>query len=120
MGQQETSALNQMNEMLQGTLDEQTRLLIQVKTLEDQVKALRRDLQTAQNEAANKTKDVDILRSCLRRSEQHKRKNERDVRETETEMEKNIRLKDSMISKYTHQIEELQVKTKRIPQLASQ
>ena len=119
MGQQETPALNQMNEMLQETL-EQIRLTIQVKTLEDQVKTLRRELQTAQNEAANKTKEMDVLRSYMRGSKQRKSKKERDVREIETEMEKNLRMKDSMIGRYTHQIEELQVKAKRIPQLASQ
>lgn len=119
-GQQETPALNQMNEMLQETLEEQIRLTIQAETLEDQVKMLRRDLQTAQNEAANKTKEMDVLRSYMRGSEQRKSKKERAVRETETEVEKNLRMKDSMIGRYTHQIEELHVKAKRIPQLASQ
>src|SRR5277367_6450141 len=99
MSQQEPSAMNQMNEMLPEYLEEQTRLTIQVKTLEDQVKTLRRELQTAQNEAVNKTKEMDVLRSYLRGSEQSKSKKERDVRETETEMGKNLRMKDSMIGR---------------------
>lgn len=106
--------------MLQETLEEHTRLTIQVKTLEDQVETLTRELQTSRNEVVDKTKEMDILRSYLRGSGQHKSKKERDVQETETQIEKNLRMKDSMISRYTHQIEELQVKAKRIPQLASQ
>lgn len=109
-----------MNEMLQETLEEQTRLTLQIKTLEDEVQTLKRELQTTQNEAANKTKDMDVLRNYFRGSEQRKSKKERDVRGTEIEMEKNLRMKDSMICSYTHQIEELQIKAKRIPQLASQ
>lgn len=109
-----------MNEMLQETLEEQTRLTLQIKTLEDEVQTLKRELQTTQNEAANRTKEMDVLSNYFRGSEQRKPKKERDVRETETEMEKNLRMKDSMICRYTHQIEELQIKAKRIPLLASQ
>ncbi len=109
-----------MNEMLQETLEEQTRLTLQIKTLEDEVQTLKRELQTTQNEAANKTKEMDVLRNYFRGSEQRKPKKERDVRETENEMDKNLRMRDSMICRYTHQIEELQIKAKRIPQLASQ
>lgn len=109
-----------MNEMLQETLKEQATLTLQIKTLEDEVQTLRRELQTTQNEAAKKTKDLDVLRNYFRRSEQTRSKKERDVRETEAAMEKVLEMKDSMICRYTHQIEELQNKVKRIPQLASQ
>lgn len=63
---------------------------------------------------------MDDLRNYFRGSEQKKLKKESDVRESETEIEKNLRMKDSMISSYTHQIEDLKIKVKRIPQLASQ
>ncbi|ERF69676.1 hypothetical protein EPUS_03668 [Endocarpon pusillum Z07020] len=120
LGQQQTPALDQINELLQETLEEQARLMIHTKALEDQVETLRRELQIVQNEAANKTEEMDVLRSYLRGSGQRKSKSERDPRETETEMERNLMIRDSMIGRYTHQIEELQVKARRIPQLASQ
>lgn len=120
MVQQQASALNEMNELHRETLEEQSRLTIQIKTLEDEAKPLRRALQIAQNEAANKAEEMDVLRNYIRGSGQRKPKKEGDALDTETEMEKNLRMKDSMISRYTHQIEEFRVKTRRIPELASQ
>lgn len=141
LGQQETSSFDRMNDILHKTLEERTRLTLQIKTLEDELQKLKRELQTTQNEAANKTKEMDVLRNYLRGSEQRQPKKERDVQETDTEMKKHERekherekkegekkereksemeKKDSMICRYVYQIEELQVKNKRIPQLASQ
>jgi hypothetical protein len=121
--QQESPALNQMDEMLHATLEEQTRLTLQVKTLNGQVGTLTQELQRAQNEAADKVKEMDVLRSYLRGSERAKpkpKKERNDIPEPDAEMAKALRMKDTIITRYTHQIEELQSKAKRVPQLASQ
>lgn len=124
LNRQKTSSCDCMNEALQETLEDtlekQKKLLLQIQKLEDEVQTLKRELQTSRNEAANKTKEMDVLRSYVRGSQQYSSKKERDVRETETETEKNLRTKDFMISRYINQIEDLQTKNKRIPQLASQ
>lgn len=118
--QVETPSPAQMNQVLQENLEEQTKLTLQIKTLENRLQTLDGDLKTSQAETDHKRKEIDVLRSYFRGSEQKKLKKEGDIREKETEMEKDLKMKDSMIHRFTLQVEELQIKAKRIPQLASQ
>jgi myosin heavy subunit len=78
------------------------------------------ELQACQRELANKTKEMDTLRSYLRAVEPRKAEKRRPVIEDESEMAKQMKIKDAMISRYTAQIEELQAKTRRIPQFSAQ
>lgn len=120
ISQQETSSPTKMNQVLQETLEKQTKLTFQIKRLKDQLKTLKREPKTSQAETDHKRKEIDLLRSGFQGSEQKKVKKEEDVRETETDLEKNLKMKDYMIQRFTMQVEELQTKAKRIPQLASQ
>lgn len=117
---QEASSFDELYEVLQESLEEQNQLRLQNQAQTDEIQTLKSELQISHNDAANKKKEMDILRNYIRGSEQRNSKKERAGLEIETEMEKNLKLKDSIICRYATQIEELERKVKRIPQLASQ
>jgi outer membrane murein-binding lipoprotein Lpp len=135
----ETEGNEQINESQVEGSSVPVSTLQQIRELESQVEAFRRESSAAKADAATRMKEMDDLRNYYKGAEQRRSKmemiireaeeekaNAREsdaesskVREVEMEMEKRLNLKEATISRQAQKIEELQEKNRRLPQLAS-